>query len=888
MAYWCVRLALCVLFSVYSYSLQFKTGSVYQYSYSSSTLFNEVNTKNKATAGATQKDVGVQLSVDFDVIPVFSSPDGLFLKLQVTSAKFSSVARPAEERLLPTLLKFPVFFELVGDIIERVYVADADPIFSTNIKKGIMAIFQLKQEQGERSEIDVCGECQVSYAVTSPNTVSKSKLNCQNLEIAGQFSTPNKMMGLSVWNKASMHYELKDGIVNRATGTTRLVSYLNLRTSLNGGVISSQKVSLENTAKREIGTVSSVEDAVKEAEKETGRPLVMTLLPSDTEVQQCTEDCKSPKELVAQLHDDLVKEKLASLDSAKAFVKMLRSLRNAGKTTIAEVFTSPDSYYLVTQLIDVAAAAQTRPAQEALLDLLSFEDDSALDYPERYLFAAAYSTHPTEALIKDLIGVLKKKIPSDTLRESLLLGLASIINTFCQVKDQCKHEVVKEVQQLLVGGLEACGEETCRGTYLRALGNAGLSGTVTVILQHAESPAFPMQAFTAINALRRIHKQFITPEVITAMLRIFHQNAANYDTSVRAAALDMLLKNQPTPQVLRNVLLAAAMDQTNFEFATYVYNSVIDAANNEAMVRDSLKMLLKDPSFNNYYVHSQRGKSSIFTNFLAKTSDTNATYSMFIENSKSGIMKKSGMDVNLIGKLVTQPFIKFGIFAEGLESLVGESEEEEEGETDSEPAAEVEATAGMTFTLMDVLLRQIEFFRGSAGLMSAVWNAPSDLTSALQGNLLLQDHSQRVHLSNGLVVNLEVLGVLSMDLAGSVSISLWNRNCEALIKNSGALYIEGSMRLESELLNSGLVFTGEGESSIHFTTDADFYEMPLKLCMQMMRPEFTFKQSVMKYERLKSLKRLRRRTTKTSKITAESYFLNKGNSDECRVMKKEE
>ena len=56
-----------------------------------------------------------------------------------------------------------------------------------------------------------------------------------------------------------------------------------------------------------------------------------------------------------------------------------------------------------TQLIDVAVAAQTRPAQEALLDLLAFEDDSALDYPERYLFAAAYSTHPSEALISDLL-----------------------------------------------------------------------------------------------------------------------------------------------------------------------------------------------------------------------------------------------------------------------------------------------------------------------------------------------------------------------------------------------------------------------------------------------------------------------------------------------------
>ena len=74
-------------------------------------------------------------------------------------------------------------------------------------------------------------------------------------------------------------------------------------------------------------------------------------------------------------------------------------------------------------------------------------------------------------------------------------------------------------------------------------------------------------------------------------------------------------------------------------------------------------------------------------------------------------------------------YVQFGIFAEGLESLVGETEEEGD---DSDSAAEVEPTAGMTFTLMDVLLRQIEFFRGSAGLMSAVWNAPSELTSALQ------------------------------------------------------------------------------------------------------------------------------------------------------------
>ena len=74
------------------------------------------------------------------------------------------------------------------------------------------------------------------------------------------------------------------------------------------------------------------------------------------------------------------------------------------------------------------------------------------------------------------------------------------------------------------------------------------------------------------------------PQVKRAMLRIFHQNKAQYDSSVRVAALDLLLKNQPSPQVLRNILLATT-EQTNFEFSTYVHSSVLDAAGTDAALR---------------------------------------------------------------------------------------------------------------------------------------------------------------------------------------------------------------------------------------------------------------------------------------------------------------
>lgn len=38
-------------------------------------------------------------------------------------------------------------------------------------------------------------------------------------------------------------------------------------------------------------------------------------------------------------------------------------------------------------------------------------------------------------------AVLKKPIPSDSLRESLLLSLGAIINTYCQIAEQCAEEV---------------------------------------------------------------------------------------------------------------------------------------------------------------------------------------------------------------------------------------------------------------------------------------------------------------------------------------------------------------------------------------------------------------------------------------------------------------
>lgn len=58
---------------------------------------------------------------------------------------------------------------------------------------------------------------------------------------------------------------------------------------------------------------------------------------------------------------------------------------------------------------------------------------------------------------------------------------------------------------------------------------------------------------------------------------------------------------------------------------------------------------------------------------------------------------------------------------------------------------------------------------------------------------------------------------------------------------SGALVVEGSLRLDSDIGQAGTVFTAEGESYIDFETNVDFYESPFKMCMQMKRPKTAFK-----------------------------------------------
>ena len=67
--------------------------------------------------------------------------------------------------------------------------------------------------------------------------------------------------------------------------------------------------------------------------------------------------------------------------------------------------------------------------------------------------------------------------------------------------------------------------------------------------------------------------------------------------------------------------------------------------------------------------------------------------------------------------------LQFGIFTEGLDSMLGDKDA---------PSSDVESSAGMSLDILGVALRPLRFFTGNTEMISALWNAPADLTSALQ------------------------------------------------------------------------------------------------------------------------------------------------------------
>ncbi|KAK3869563.1 hypothetical protein Pcinc_025147 [Petrolisthes cinctipes] len=871
-----------VLLSSYpAYSRQFEVGTLYMYGYETSVLLNEPQPLPVSTA----KDVGFRVELAAEVTPVWQHPTNSheqLLQLTIVTPKLSVKARqgPSPEGFvqknsrLESYNLHPLFFHWDNGNIGNVYHIEGSELSVLNVMKGISSLFQHQVKNVEQTEVDTSGRCEVTYKLVDSTHITKLKKNCQNVTPVTFFNQTNKVLGADVSSQATTTFVLNsdDKILKKATSMETHFLRVEARKQAGAEVMSKQILQYKGNKKVTTPkyTGKNVAEAVNSVASKFRKPLITDQLATTPDPKECIA-CRTLKDLVANFRTTLSGKSLGTQSSAIAFTRLLRKVRECDQPTVQAVLKDKRNARILPQLLDIAAAAQTVAAHKAAMAVLNFGAEQHI-LPERYIISLSLATHPSVALIQDVMKLVKKGHKNEKLYETMMLTAASLTHTFSKSPNNTNHKIISSVKKFVSEKLVACESEECKLLYIRALKNLRINDTVELLLDCAEGQA-RKPAIYATRALQTFPDSYITTEALKRLEKIFLELKRPHDSSVRAMAADILLRHQPGEELVATVLQVMRSQNTK-ELNTLLLGRLQDLADKDPHTKKVLRSVMQEPEYNNYHVLGQSGLSSAFSRPLVQDNNINASFSNMVE-IHGGLLKRTTVDVFVDTQEDQMRLLSFGIFAGGL-SMFGGEEAVDDGE---------ESNAGIEISLLDTQLRPYVFFSSQGELMGHVWSGTgSERTTALQGSLLLQDHIQVVPLQNGLNAELLLNGAISYDFAGQIQVSLWNRNAHSLVEVGAALVIQGVARVDNSFVQTLIEFNTGTQAQLNFISDLEFYD-EVMMCLQMVQPDIEVINNVRKLERIPGsnymLKKYKRKLTP---VPGKTYVMNKKNTELCSKM----
>lgn len=206
------------------------------------------------------------------------------------------------------------------------------------------------------------------------------------------------------------------------------------------------------------------------------------------------------------------------------------------------------------------------------------------------------------------------------------------------------------------------------------------------------------------------------------------------------------------------------------------------------------------------------------------------------------MLKESSFDFLLGDQRDQQHIVSVGLFTRGLSSFAGGSSDGDEDEA---------IRGGIALKIMGMTLRPYTLFVGKGALLGHIWSGTAvNPMTVYRGNLLLSDHEDSMPLLNGFLMRQRLTGVASVDLSGSIDVSLWNRNSKSKVSCKISALMQGSQSIGSgdPMTQVTQLFAFGGATSVDTLTDVDFSSEP-KMCVKMQHPE----QFVLRYVVFSSL-----------------------------------
>ncbi|XP_071476011.1 microsomal triglyceride transfer protein large subunit-like [Diadema antillarum] len=863
----------------------YEVGKTYTYNYVTQTEINDPSVgEDWRSDGST---VGFKMSSLVNLAVVWQNPQDAYekiWKLTFADTKLQNPSRRSEETNTfssapPTLQVVsgePLYVVTKGGKVNSVYGSTSDTPTSLNAKKGAASLLQFQSSEGTVQEADSSGDCQVTYSAAGGKvTKTKNLASCRNPASVGDFKHPRQILGVDVQSECSTVYTLsEDGsMVQSAEGTESYGISVAIRDAIASSVQSSQSLVFESSSDgAEVLQGSTVEAAIQGAGSFVAQTLTLDLVE-----EQCTENCQSAADVIEKYRDSIKADLLAQPESSAGFVEILQAFRQAGKETIVDIVRSEANEEIQPQLLDIVAATQTTASWEAALELLDFGDNDLADVIEKFLVNLAFNNHPSVAQIEKLWGMVSNnEISNENVRKTMALSLGSIVKTFCAISEEnCNSELVQGILNHFVGGLDDENRDT-RLISLYALKNVAHPPTLPRILTLAKEDEDMDLIEIAVDAMSQFDAACFDREIVSGLNYIYHQNKRRFSNVVRVAAVSLVLGKNPSTQDVVNVALSLNSQESD-EFAKFVYAKMMLLSREKTPAGVVITDTLADMMVYNYAMIRTGGFSNAYQSFLAEMAAAAAPFELDLQMTGSGLLRKSSFDVSLNAANDSLLIMQVLLFSRGLESFFGE-----------DTGDEGESTAGIAVQLLGISLRPIVFFSGSGDLMSMAWSlgsASDSSYSAVQGLILLQDHSQRISLQSGFEVDASLQGGVSVDLGGGLDFSLWHRTSTTTVFNSGAMSIRGSTRLVSPVLNAGVKYGADAKGHIDFVTTVKFSSLPPSFCLQMMQEPLSYKQFVKKFEQAeKSPRKFAVSYSRKTSIQEGSFKLFDENSPMCDEM----
>ncbi|XP_060710080.1 microsomal triglyceride transfer protein-like [Hemiscyllium ocellatum] len=881
---WIMLFAIFTLRSVEARAvdLAYKSGTLFTYKYNVDLLLETLSSPETLPGSGFRIEAVVGLHVVWENS---SNQHEQLVQLQIQEVQLLNVSEqmdsqsifkaiPAESLLGPTAmtgLKGPVIFHWNNGKIKALYGSVDETGFTLSLKQGLVSLFQLQLNSGTVTEIDVSGNCRVTYE-TANNQVTKIKdlRSCERPESG--FGSSNQVLGVQWQPTCKGLYSLENGVIKTAVSEEGHVISLNLQSTIGAKISSRQQLhylSSEHRPEEYYG--KSLQEALHNLGIDT--PLALTGTPEKVPCKVCT----SASDYLKSLNKKTALQDLYKVSTTRTFLAFVQLLREAKKIDILNLLKKAGDTE-ISFLIDSATAAQTESSLSALSEFLDFTKDAQIPQLRTFLYASAFTSHPSKELLDVLLAKLQNKVPSREIQETIVLVIGAVIGKMCQ-RNLCNLQEVETGKKTILKGLNVATEEADIKMYLLALKNALLPETIPLLLKYTEWKSSSVAAI-AVTVLQRFPNIYITQEVKKQMNMIFHQSVNQYGVPVRLAAFDVILNNHPSAMEMKNILLS--IGEIESELSKFIVAKLQNILRSDHHPASKLiRKALKDPMIHNYHRLSRTGSSSSSSGYLAVTKDMVTSYNMDILFGDSGILQQSYSDFFVSTGKNKLHASQVSIVAQGLDSFFRESSKEVEGDDD-------EAMAGMSVILFDVQLPPVVFFQGYSDLMEKLWAITEEPTSIIKGSILLIDHLQAIQLQSGIQASTEFQGGLGIDISGTIALSLWSQQSKTNIRNQGSLVINSVTTVDTPFLRVGVNCSSEAAASLDFVSTVKFLESPILICLQLLKKPFPYRETVMIYQSSRKEDPFLIKRARTWRVQGMELPLHRANSKMCKKVLSEE